>query len=103
VFFNADASYTITIVPTPKYQKQYLEMLKINRKVFEELKLKSAKRNSLEFKEIQLKALRIVRRNEDLLCSKTENTKFSNFSLGLSDKFWELVRADYPEIDYSVE
>ena len=86
---------------TPKFQKQYEEMISGNSELFAELKMKSRKPSSPEFREVQLKMLRIIRRNEDILCKKTENTRYSSFSTGLADRFWELVRADYPEIDYT--
>ncbi len=82
-----------------KYEKHYREMIDINKDLFDELKLKSKSPKSEEFREIQLKAVRVARRSEDRLCSKMENTKNSNFSTVLADKFWSLIRADYPEID----
>lgn len=82
----------------PKYKKQYQEMIENNKEVFEGLK--TNKRNTDKFKEIQRNALRIVRRNEDALCKKTENTHYNSFSLSLGDKFMEEVRANYPEIDF---
>lgn len=86
-------------MPSPKYKKHYEEMIEYNSEVFE--KLKSLDRNSDDFKDIQRKAVRIVHQYENALCNRTESTKFSKFSAGLSDKFMEEVRRDYPEIDYS--
>lgn len=86
---------------TPKFKKQYDELIENNKELFD--KLKSAPKDTEEFNELQRRVLRIVRRAEDALCSKTENTHFSNFSTGLADKFWEEIRANYPEIDYSPE
>ena len=60
--------------------------------------LKTTNKKSAEFKDIQLKLMRVVRRNEDALCSKTENTKFSNLSTGLADKFTAEVMQYYPEL-----
>lgn len=89
---------------TTKYEKQYQEMIERNKQVFEDLQKFGKKRKSEEFREVQFKAMRIVKRNEDALCSKTENNKrFSSFSTSLSDKFWEKIRSEYPEIDYSFE
>ena len=76
-------------------------MIDNNKDLFEELKIN--KKGTPAFNEAQRKALRIVRRNEDLLCSKTESAHFANFSTGLADKFWEELRAAYPEIDYAEE
>lgn len=83
---------------TPKFKKQYDEMLKLHKNLFETLKTMDPK--SEEFKDMQLKVIRVVRKNEDALCSKTENSKFSNFSMELANKFMDLVREDYPQIDY---
>jgi hypothetical protein len=85
----------------PKYERQYEQMLKDHQDSFDELK--KLDRKSEEFKSLQLKVIRIIRKNEDQLCAKTENTKFANFSLQLADKFWELIRKDYPEVDYSTD
>jgi hypothetical protein len=91
------------LVSTPKFEKQYSEMMKNYQAVFDELKLKSSKPKSEDFKEVQRKALRAIHLNENALCSKTESTHYSNFSVNLADKFWEKIRANYPEIDYSTD
>lgn len=78
-------------------------MLKYDLKLFQELKAKSAKPKSADFKELQRKVLRVIHENENVLCLRTESTKFSSFSAGLADKFWERIRSEYPEIDYSTE
>ena len=82
---------------TPKYKKQYQEMIEYNSELFE--KLKNTNKKLDEFAETQRKVLRIVHQYESALCSRTETTKYSMYSLGLSDKFMELVRESYPEID----
>lgn len=85
-----------------KFEKQYNDMMTRNKKVFDDLKSLSNKPKSEDFRQTQLKALRVIKINEDALCSKTEKNKsFSSFSMQLSDKFWERIRAEYPEIDYS--
>lgn len=87
-----------------KYEQQYSEMIKRNKNLFEELKELSTNPKSEEFAQIQRKVLRIIKMNEDALCSKTEKNKsFSSFSMQLSDKFWEKIRSEYPEIDLSTE
>lgn len=52
-----------------------------------------------EYNDIGVKALRIIRRYENELCSKSENSGFGKFSAHLSDKFWEQVRVSFPKID----
>lgn len=58
------------------------------------LQADSSKQES--FDEVRRKAIRIISKYEDQLCSKTERTKFANFSTSLSEKFWELIRINYP-------
>jgi hypothetical protein len=84
----------------PKFQQQYQYMLEHNKEAFDELKTASANTDSKEFREIQLKVLRIIGKNEDILCRKTESARYANFSTGLADKFWALIRTNHPEIDY---
>jgi hypothetical protein len=86
-----------------KFEKQYQEMVKYNHDLFDELKLESADPKSEKFKEVQHKLLRVIHINENALCSKTEGTHYSNFSVNLADRFWEKIRDNYPEIDYSTE
>lgn len=85
-------------MPLPKYKRQYEEMVESNQEIF--TALKNSPKNSEEFMSAQRAALRLVRKHEDALCKRTENTKFTNFSTNLADKFMEEVRANYPEIDY---
>jgi hypothetical protein len=88
---------------TPKYEKHYKDMIAENAELFDELKKLGKTPNSDEFRGVQFKVLRVIRKNENLLCRKTENTKYSGFSTNLADKFGELIRADYPEVYYSSE
>ncbi len=91
----------IVTMALPKFEKQYMEMIELNKSAFEELKEKGKNPKSEEFAEIQRKIIRIVRRTEDRLCSKTENARYGSFSTNLADKFWEKVRESYPEVDYA--
>lgn len=88
---------------TPKFEKQYEEMIKINKSLFEELKQKSSNPKSDEFAEVQRKTIRIIRKNEDKLCSKSENAHYGNFSTNLAERFWDKVRENYPEVDIITE
>lgn len=81
---------------TPKYKKQFDEMVKNNKVLFDSLKITN--KDSEEYKDLKQKLLRIIRKNEDILCSKTENTHYSNFSTNLADKFQAEIIAQYPEI-----
>jgi hypothetical protein len=93
----------------PKYKKQYQLMLENNKEVLDELKFAfnayqiNPVSNKDRFREVQMRALRTVRKNENALCAKTENTQYSGYSTNLAEKFWEEVRRDYPEIDLAVD
>ncbi|MBU3978192.1 hypothetical protein KKE68_00640 [Patescibacteria group bacterium] len=52
-----------------------------------------------KFNETGTKILRVVRRYENNLCSRSENTGFGKYSINLSEKFWEEVRLFLPLID----
>jgi hypothetical protein len=41
----------------------------------------------------------IIRRYETRLCGKPEGSGFGRFSGGLSEKFWGLIRKEFPLID----
>jgi len=56
-------------------------------------------KNQEKFNEIGKKIQDIVRVYERKLCGKTEGGMYSKFSTNLSEKFWGLVRSDFPKID----
>jgi hypothetical protein len=88
-----------------KYKKQFSDMIKENQGLFNEFKKLHDKlyagEESLrdEFNEKGQKVLRIIRRYEDSLCSKSENSGFAVFSENLAEKFWDEVRIFLPHID----
>ncbi len=88
-----------------KYQKVFKQMIEENSTLFGEFKKLhdefSDNKEELEeeFNQTGTKVLRVIRRYEDALCSKSENTGFGKFSENLSEKFWEEIRAVFPHID----
>lgn len=88
-----------------KYKKAFKEMLDYNKRLFDDFKVihdnfeKDASMWKDKFDEEGTKVLRVIRRYENELCSKSENTGFGKFSMNLSDKFWEEVRKLLPLID----
>lgn len=52
-----------------------------------------------KFNELGQKVLRVVRRYENELCAKSENSGFGRYSENLSEKFWQEVRTYFPKID----
>ena len=89
----------------PKYQQYFQEMVEYNKEVFDEFKaihdeyLQDPKIYHDLFNDKGEKILRIIRRYENMLCGKAENSGYSKFSTGLSDKFWGLIRNYLPKID----
>lgn len=46
------------------------------------------------------KIVTIIRDWERRLCRESERGQYGKFSAGLADKFWVLVRKDFPKIDF---
>ena len=46
------------------------------------------------------KIVTIIRNWERRLCRESERGQYGKFSAGLADKFWVLVRKDFPKIDF---
>lgn len=80
-------------------------MLEDNQKLFNDFKIihdnfsKEPKNWEDKFNEEGTKILRVIRRYENNLCSRSENSGFGKYSANLSDRFWEEVRALLPLID----
>ena len=53
-----------------------------------------------EYNLVGEKVVAIIRDYERKLCRESERGQFGKFSAGLADKFWTLVRADFPKIDF---
>ncbi len=82
-------------------------MLLANKELFEkyillEATYKKDKAVKDELKQIKEQVLRVIQRNENKLCARSENTNHGMFSTGLADKFWTEVRQEFPCIDDSV-
>lgn len=89
-----------------KYKQQIQDMLEYHNDLFKSFKKihddyeKNPKKFQEEFNEEGQKVLHIIRRYENILCSKSEGGKYGKFSSNLADKFWEEIRALFPKIDY---
>jgi hypothetical protein len=59
-----------------------------------------AKTHQEAFNTIGREVQDVVHDYERRLCGKTESGQYSKFSGNLSDKFWGLLRNDYPKIDF---
>lgn len=42
----------------------------------------------------------VIHDYERRLCGKTESGMYSKFSGNLSEKFWDIIRKDFPKIDF---
>ena len=88
-----------------KYKKQFQTMVIDNHLLFTDFKAihdkLAAGDESVreEFEEKGQRVLRVVRRYDDRLCAKSENSGFAKFSENLSEKFWGEVRSYLPFID----
>ena len=46
------------------------------------------------------KIVAIIRVWENKLCRESERGQYGKYSANLADKFWTLVRSDFPKIDF---
>jgi len=89
-----------------KYQQTFQEMLEYNTDLFSAftkvhaLYVQDAKKYQQQFNELGEEVLGIIRKYENILCNTSEGGKYGKFSSGLSEKFWSVVRAQYPKIDF---
>lgn len=89
-----------------KSEEFFQRMLQLNQDqfaVFEKIHADYLKNPDLyqkEFNQIGADTMDIIRDWENRLCGKSESTQYGKFSSSLADKFWSLVRAKFPKIDY---
>mgnify|MGYP007050220079 CR=1 FL=1 len=72
-------------------------MLEENQELFNEFNALST--SDEDFHDTGNKVLRVIRRYEDELCSKSEGGKYGKFSANLSEKFQGEVRGYFKHID----
>lgn len=88
-----------------KYKKAFNDMMKDYNEFFGDFKkihdnyATDPEEWEEKFNEKGLKVLRIIRKYENSLCSRSENSGFGKFSENLSEKFWAEVREKFPLID----
>lgn len=89
-----------------QYQLVYQQMIDENKDLFNrfyavhERYILDPKANQKKFNDIGREVQEVVHIYERRLCGKTESGMYSKFSGGLSEKFWGLIREDYPKIDF---
>lgn len=88
-----------------KYKEFYTRMINQNKELFDEFSKvydlfeQDSEKYREQFNAIGKEINVIVRRTDNKLCAQTELSQYNKFSTGLSDKFWEIVRENYPYID----
>lgn len=89
-----------------QYQVIYQTMIDENKDAFRkffgvhELYVKNPQLAQTEFNTVGREIQDIIHKYERKLCGKTEGGMYSKFSQNLSEKFWEVIRKDFPKIDY---
>lgn len=84
----------------PKYKEYYQQMIDVNRELFDKFSTLDPAVNETEFNEVGRKVQDVIRDYEDRLCGHSESSQYGKFSSTLADKFWDLIRADFPKVDY---
>jgi len=88
-----------------KYQEYFEKMLTENKPLFENFRNVHQKYTldqtiwQSDFNEAGSKIVDVIRDYENRLCANTERGMYTKFSGGLSEKFWNLIRKDFPLID----
>lgn len=89
-----------------KHEKYYVEMIEANQEIFNkfiDLHDKYSKEPNKwqnEFNTQGKKVVEIIRDWERRLCGHSEKGQYAKFSDKLADKFWNIVRTDFPKIDF---
>ena len=89
-----------------KHEQYFLDMLEDRHQQFSHFKkihdlyLIDPKKWQNEFNAHGKIIMDIIREWERRLCSHSEKGKYGVFSAGLADKFWNLVRREFPKIDF---
>lgn len=89
-----------------KHEQYYQKMIDENLGLFGEFEQIHDNYNlnpqnwQIKYNEIGGKVVSVIRSWEKRLCQESEGGKFGKFSAKLADKFWTLVRRDFPKIDF---
>lgn len=88
-----------------KSKQVFMDMMEYNKPLFDAFKIihdnytkdPGTYQNTLNEEGEEI--LQIIRKYENILCSHSESGRYGKFSSNLSDKFWELIRKQFPRID----
>jgi hypothetical protein len=90
---------------TPKYKVYYQKMIDDNRALFDQFSVlnkafaKDQASGAAEFHQVGQQILDIIRDFDRRLCAAMGKGVYSVYSEKLSQKFWDLVRQDFSQID----
>lgn len=89
-----------------KFKQTFDLMLKSHQELFDRFKvihdhyLQNPKQYQQEFNEVGRDAQDIIRRYENILCSRSEGTGYGKYSTNLAEKFQAEVKKAFPKIDF---
>ena len=89
-----------------KHEQYYQRMIDENSEIFGQFMdvhdkyVKDSDSWQIKFNEIGANIVQIIRSWEKRLCQHSEAGQYSKYSANLADKFWALVRKDFPKIDF---
>lgn len=89
-----------------KYQQFFQLMTEENKDLFDNFKqvhdayVLAPEANKPRFNSLGSEILDIIRDWERRLCGKSESGQYGKFSSGLAQHFWDLIRKQYPKIDF---
>lgn len=88
-----------------KYKKFYKLMREKEEKLFLEFEdahrsyKENSKKNQLEFNRVGEKVVEVIRDWDRRLCSTMGKTMYGQYSQQVSEKFWDLARQEFDQID----
>ena len=80
-----------------KFRQYYQQMMEQNKELF--AKFKKIPASEPEFHQVGQEVVDLVRDFDRRLCAAMGKGVYSTYSQKLSEKFWDLVRSDFPAID----
>ena len=89
-----------------KHEEYYQRMIDENSQIFNDFMelhdkyMKDPASYQAKYNAMGEEVVSIIRDWERKLCSHSERGQYGKFSANLADKFWSLVRKDYPKIDF---
>ena len=88
-----------------KYQQYYEKMIEQNLDLFAQFReihdqyRQNRQQHQVEFNQVGQKIVDIVHDFERKLCSAMGRTQYAKYSETVSEKFWEVVRKEFDQID----